>query len=449
MDVMQQVSTMRAHVYSGATRPYAKRQATLKNLELLLKEHQSELEAALTADLGKSSYESYLSEIAQVYSELNYAQRHLKRWMRAKRVRPSLAQIPARCRVYAEPLGVVLIIAPWNYPLLLALSPLISALAAGNAVVLKLSQQTPKVSALLKKLLSGSFDSTLLTVVDSRTSLLTVRYDYIFFTGSSEVGKQVMAAAAEYLTPVTLELGGKSPAIVDQSADLALAAKRIAFGKLLNAGQTCIAPDYLLVHSAVKDAFVVELHNAFKAALGSRPLTEPSYPTMISEAKVTKLFSALKGTELLFGGTSQGKRIEPTLFQCEIDHPLMQEEIFGPLLPLLIFDGKEELLAFLQGREKPLALYLFTRDRAFEKQVLTHLSFGGGVVNDTILQIANPRLPFGGVGNSGHGSYHGRYGFETFSHRKSVVKKGPWFDLPLRYHPYSQRSFKWLQRLLR
>ena len=446
------VETQRAYYLSGATRSYEFRRQQLRKLLETLSEHIGDMEAALYQDLHKSAHESYMSEISLILEELRYHLKHLRRWMRPERVFPSLGQMPSSVKVYREPRGVVLIMSPWNYPLLLTLSPLIGALSAGNCAVVKPSAYSPASSALIKDLLERVFPPEYVHIVqggrEENTALLKERFDHIFFTGSTAVGKVVMRSASEYLTPVTLELGGKSPAIIDASADIASAARKIVFGKIINAGQTCIAPDHLYVDRRVADKLIAAIRKELETALGSDPLSYEDYPSIINRKQFDRLQSLLSDQKIIHGGRCEFPSIEPTLLYPSPDAPVMETEIFGPILPVITFDTIQEVIDTLKNQEKPLALYLFTQDAAVKKRVITSLSYGGGCINDTVIHIASNRTPFGGVGMSGMGSYHGRRSFLTFSHEKTIVDKWALFDLPVRYHPYTEGKKKLLRRLL-
>lgn len=446
------VETQRAYYLSGATRSYEFRRQQLRKLLETLSEHLGDMEAALYQDLHKSAHESYMSEISLILEELRYHLKHLRRWMRPERVFPSLGQMPSSVKVYREPRGVVLIMSPWNYPLLLTLSPLIGALSAGNCAVVKPSAYSPASSALIKDLLERVFSPEYVHIVqggrEENTALLKERFDHIFFTGSTAVGKVVMRSASEYLTPVTLELGGKSPAIIDASADIASAARKIVFGKIINAGQTCIAPDHLYVDRRVADKLIAAIRKELETALGSDPLSYEDYPSIINRKQFDRLQSLLSDQKIIHGGRCEFPSIEPTLLYPSPDAPVMETEIFGPILPVITFDTIQEVIDTLKNQEKPLALYLFTQDAAVKKRVITSLSYGGGCINDTVIHIASNRTPFGGVGMSGMGSYHGRRSFLTFSHEKTIVDKWALFDLPVRYHPYTEGKKKLLRRLL-
>ena len=444
----------RAYFESGRTLPVSARIQALEGLERAILNHEEELYRALKADLGKSRTESYLCEVGLTLSELRYVKKHVRAWSRKKWILPSPAQLPGRCFTMPEPYGVVLILSPWNYPVLLTLEPLIGALAAGNCAVVKPSAYSPRVSAVLAELLSSAFPPEHVCTVEGgrreNQALLEQKFDYIFFTGSPAVGREVMARAAAHLTPVTLELGGKSPCIVDKTADWKLAARRIVFGKFLNCGQTCVAPDYLLVERPVKEKLVEEMAREITCMYGVRPLDSPDYGRIVNEKHFARLSRLLEGTHPAVGGEAdpEGLRIAPTLLDgVSGEEPVMQEEIFGPILPILTVDSMEEAVAFVRKRPRPLALYLFTRSRETEKRVLTALSFGGGCVNDTVLHLASSRLPFGGVGNSGMGSYHGRESFSTFSHRKSILKTPGRPSVPLRAPPDTPGKARWIRRL--
>lgn len=442
MNIEQIVSSQRDYFRSGATLPLSARRKSLDRLRQAILARQDEISAALKSDLNKSPFETYMCETGMVLSEIGYARRNLSDWTRDRRVPTPIAISPGSSVIHPEPYGVALIMAPWNYPLMLSLAPLAAALAAGNCVVLKPSAYAPAASAVLARLIAGAFDPRHVAVVEGgRTenqALLEQKFDYIFFTGSPAVGREVMAKAAAHLTPVTLELGGKSPVIVDRTADIKLAAKRVAFGKFLNAGQTCVAPDYALVHEAVKDRLVSEIAKCVQAFFGPDPLSCPDYVKMVNDRHYQRVRGLCAGEHILLGGQAREGRIAPTLLDGVTgDSPVMREEIFGPVLPILTFTDLDEAIAFVNGRPRPLALYLFTRSRASQRRVLREVTFGGGCVNDTILHLATPHLPFGGVGESGMGRYHGKAGFDTFTHYKSILRRGR-LDMPVRYHPYTR-----------
>ena len=444
----------RAHFFSGRTLPVQARIQALDRLEQAILDHEEDLYRALQADLGKSRMEAFLCEISLTLSELRYVRRHVKGWSRRRPVLPSLAQFPGRCSVLPEPYGVVLILSPWNYPVLLTLEPLIGALAAGNCAVVKPSAYSPHTSAVLAALIGGALPPEHAAVVEGgrqeNQCLLEQSFDYIFFTGSVAVGREVMTKAAAHLTPVTLELGGKSPCIVDETADLTVAARRIVFGKFLNCGQTCVAPDYVLVSRSVKEKFLSEISREIGRMYGPDPLRNPGYGKIINQKHFTRLASLLDREKVVVGGSCDPERlrIAPTvLVDVPEDSPVLEEEIFGPILPVLLYRSLPELVEAQRQKPRPLALYLFTRSRSVERAVLEALPFGGGCVNDTILHLASSRLPFGGVGNSGMGACHGKAGFDAFTHEKSVLKKGR-LDIPVRYPPYGKKHLGILKKLM-
>jgi aldehyde dehydrogenase (NAD+) len=406
--------------------------------------------------MNKSSFESYMTEVGMTLGELSYVIKHLRSWVKTEKVVSPLAQFHSKSFVVTEPYGVTLVMSPWNFPLLLCLEPLVGAIAAGNCCVLKPSAYSPATSTLIFDLIKETFIPEYVTVIEggreANSTLLEQRFDYIFFTGGVTVGKIVMEKASKNLTPVTLELGGKSPCIVDETANLNLAAKRLVFGKYLNGGQTCIAPDYLLVQASVKEEFLQYVSKWIVQMFGEKPLENPDYPKMINKKHYDRVMNLIKGEDILVGGKGNEDtlHIVPTvLHNITGDSPIMQEEIFGPVLPVLTFHTIEEAESFVQLREKPLALYLFTTDRQVEKRILNNVSFGGGCINDTIIHIATSRMGFGGVGGSGMGSYHGRLSFETFSHKKSIVKKYNWIDLAIRYQPYNETKSKFIRMFLK
>ena len=454
MEIQELAAQQRTYFNTGATRTAAFRRQALERLRAALLEHEEELNAALLADLNKAPAESYFTETGMVLEELRFQLKHLEKWARPRRVITPLAQFPSRGERLPEPYGCVLIMAPWNYPVQLCLTPLVGAIAAGNCAVVKPSAYAPASSAAIARLLGEIFPPEFVAVVEGgrgeNRALLEQKFDYIFFTGSPAVGREVMAAGAKNLTPVTLELGGKSPVIVDSTADIPLAARRIAFGKVLNAGQTCVAPDYLLLHRSVKDAFVREYRRALEEFFPGGDYGE--LPCIVNEKHFRRASRLLAGQRVLIGGETDTTRrfIAPTLLdETDPAAPVMQEEIFAPILPMLCWQEREEAVRFVQSRPKPLALYLFTRDKEMERAVFDRCSFGGGCLNDTIVHLACSGLPFGGVGNSGMGSYHGKQSFDTFTHYRSVLKKANWLDLPMRYHPYSGEKLRWIKRFLK
>ncbi|MGG3840697.1 aldehyde dehydrogenase [Paenibacillus thiaminolyticus] len=439
----------------GRTRDVKERRAALIRLADRVRGMEQDITAALRQDLGKSASEAYMTEIGIVLEEARLAARRVSRWAKPRRAKTALTHLGSRGMIVPEPYGSALIIAPWNYPFQLALAPLIGAIAAGNTAVLKPSELTPHTGAVLERLVRETFDPGHVTVVqgDAETArqLLAWPFDYIFFTGSVPVGKLVMEAAASRLIPVTLELGGKSPCIVHHDADMKLAARRIAFGKWTNAGQTCVAPDYVYVHQSRRDELIRELERTVGQFFGPRPLDSEEYASIVSERHWERLHGFLDNGRIAFGGESDRKRLRlaPTVMtEADWSSPVMQEEIFGPILPILTYESYEDAEQAILDRPKPLALYLFTADRALQQRVVRQLSFGGGCINDTLMHLATPYLPFGGVGESGIGSYHGVHSFNTFSHRKSVLYQTTAFDFSFRY-PDAARRLNVIKRLFR
>ncbi len=454
MNIKSLVALQREYFESGATRSMEFRMNALKNLQRAVKDNEALIEAAMKSDLNKTAFESYMTETGLVLEEIRYHLKHLSSWMKNRKVKTPLAQFHAKSFIAPEPYGVTLIMSPWNYPLQLCLVPLIGAISGGNCAIIKPSAYAPATSKVIKKLISENFSSKYLAVVEGgreeNNALLEEPFDYIFFTGSVEVGKIVMAAASQNLTPVTLELGGKSPVIVDETANLKLAAKRIAFGKVLNAGQTCVEPDYLLIHQSVKDQFLEEYKRALTEFFPGGDMSE--MPAIISDKHFQRVTRLMKGEKAIIGGGFDEARrlIEPTVLdEVTKDSPIMQEEIFGPVLPLMTYTNLSDCIRFIRSNPKPLAFYLFTSSKAVEKKMLDSCSFGGGCINDTIIHIANSRMGFGGVGYSGVGSYHGKLSFDTFTHYRSMVKKYTWIDLPVRYHPYKESHFRLLRKLMK
>lgn len=456
MSIENTVNYQRILYNSKITRPLAFRLYALKSLKEAIIKNESKILAALQKDLQKSSFEGYMTEVGMVLDELSYVINNLSKWARVKGVRTPIAHFSAKSFIMPEPYGVILIMSPWNYPFQLALTPLIGAIAAGNCCVLKPSAYAPATSQVVCDLLKQVFDQQHVSVVQGgrqeNQSLLEQKFDYIFFTGSIAVGKIVMKAAAENLTPVTLELGGKSPCIVDKTANLKLAAKRLVFGKLLNAGQTCVAPDYLLVHEDIKDKLLENIKACVNEFLGKEPLLNPDYPKTINERHFQRLIALMEHETIIMGGKSdpQTLKIELTLLDnCTFASKIMQEEIFGPIFPIITFRNHEKMIRDINSGAKPLALYLFAQDTKLENMVLTGIAFGGGCINDTIIHLANTRLPFGGVGESGMGGYHGKKSFDTFTHYKSIIKRSYSVDLDMRYHPYTEKKFASIRKFLK
>ncbi len=452
MEIEQLIKKQRAYFATGKTKNVSYRIAALQALKRAVQNHEQEINEALKKDLGKSGMESYMCETGMVLSELTHLIGHVKRYARERRVPTPIAQFHAKSFTSPEPYGVTLVMSPWNYPLMLALEPAAGAIAAGNCVIIKPSAYAPATSEIIAKIIAECFAPHFVAVVQGgraeNESLLEQRFDFIFFTGSVAVGRLVMEKASRYLTPVCLELGGKSPCIVDKTANIKRAAQRIVFGKYLNLGQTCVAPDYLFVQEEVKEQLLSEIEKCIRRQFGSDPLSNPDYGHIVNEKHFRRLLGLMQGESVRFGGrTDEGSlRIEPTILDnVSPASPIMQEEIFGPLLPVLTFHELSEVITYVNRHEKPLALYLFTRSRKAEKSILKHCSFGGGCINDTIIHSATSSMGFGGVGNSGMGSYHGKDSFELFSHRRSIVKKYNWIDMPIRYQPYAG----WKQALLK
>lgn len=441
---------------SKATLDLRFRMKYLKALHAAITAHEADIAAALKTDLGKSYEEAFMCEIGLTLSELSYQMSHIKRWSKPKKHSTNLVNFGGRSYTVHDPYGVVLVMAPWNYPFMLSLDPLIGAVAAGNTCVLKPSAYAPETSKILGTLIEEVFPPEYVTVVQGgrqeNAALLEQRFDYIFFTGGVSVGKLVMEKAATNLTPVTLELGGKSPCIVEESADVAMAAKRIAFGKYLNCGQTCVAPDYVLIHESLLDKFTICIAREIENMYGSNPLSNPSYGKIVNHKHYERLVGLLSSGPLVYGGRHREEtlQIEPSvLTRVDPSSPIMQEEIFGPILPILTYQDFDEVVDFVHSRPKPLASYLFTRKRSMVKRWQKEISFGGGCINDTIMHLTTTEMGFGGVGDSGMGSYHGRKSFETFTHEKSILKKSSWLDMPIRYQPYPKSLLKILKMVLK
>lgn len=455
-EIQALLRAQRDYYHSGATLPIKARIAALKALQTRIREGQEEILSVLKQDLGKSSFEGYMCEVGMALDEIRYVLKRLKKWAKPRRVKTPLAQFAAKSYRLPTPRGNVLILSPWNYPFLLTIDPLVDALAAGNTAIVKPSAYSPATSALLAKMLGECFPKEYVAVVTGgraeNTCLLEQKFDFIFFTGSQAVGKEVMRRAAEHLTPVALELGGKSPCIVDETAKISLAAKRIVFGKFLNCGQTCVAPDYVLCHSSVKAALIEAIQREIKAQFGEKPLENPKYGKIVSGKHFTRLTGLIDPQKVVCGGETDedAERIAPTVMDgVTWSDKVMGEEIFGPILPVLTFEDFNEVYELLQDKQKPLALYLFTEDKKRAKEGMKRLSFGGGCINDTIIHLATSEMGFGGVGESGMGEYHGKAGFELFSHTKSIVDKKTWLDLKMRYQPYKESNEKLVRRFLK
>ena len=455
-EIKDLVTRQRSYFQSGATLPVSARLAALRRLYDAISSHEKEIRRALQKDLGKSGFESYMCETGMVLEEISYMLKHTRKFAREQRVHTPLAQFCSRSYKKPSPYGVTLIMSPWNYPFMLTLSPLADALAAGNTAVVKPSAYSPYTSEVLLSILTECFDPKYVAVVTGgraeNTCLLREHFDYIFFTGSQAVGKEVMRSAAEHLTPVTLELGGKSPCIVDQTADIRLAARRIVFGKYLNCGQTCVAPDYVYCHRSVKDQLIKEVQKQIRRQYGKQPLHSSDYGKIINEKHFNRILGLIDEKKVVHGGGSDRStlRIEPTVMDnVTFSDAVMQEEIFGPVMPILVFDSLDEVIRRINSMPHPLALYIFTSDKKTARKVTARCSFGGGCINDTIIHLATSEMGFGGFGESGMGAYHGKTGFDTFTHYKSIVDKKTWIDLPMRYQPYRKGAEKLVRFFLK
>lgn len=445
MKIEQILEMQRNYFNSGATLPVDFRISMLKKLYAAVKKYEHEIEAALTEDLGKSDFEGFMCETGIVLSEISYMIRHTKKFASRHRVHTPLAQFASHSYKQPSPYGNTLIMSPWNYPFLLTIDPLADAIAAGNTAVVKPSAYSPATSALVAKIIEESFSPEYIAVVTGgrkeNSELLNQKFDFVFFTGGQNVGREVLRHTAETLTPAVLELGGKSPCVIDSTAKLKLAAKRIVFGKYLNCGQTCVAPDYVLCHSSVKDQLVKEICTQITTQYSSEPLHNPDCGKIINEKHFHRILGLIDSAKVVLGGESDEStlQIAPTVMDnVSWDDAVMQEEIFGPVLPVLTFDSYDELYRIMSSKPKPLAFYFFAEDKQRIREVTERCSYGGGCVNDTIIHLATSEMGFGGVGESGMGSYHGKAGFDAFSHTKSIVDKKTWIDLPMRYQPYKK-----------
>ena len=455
-EIRQIVENQRTYFYTGATLPLSHRIEALKKIQSYILTHEAEIGKAIRKDLGKSDFESYMCETGLVLSEITYMLKHIRSFAKEKNVLTPLAQFHSRSFKKPSPYGVALIMSPWNYPFLLTIDPLIDALAAGNTVVLKPSAYSPYTSAVIQSMIEECFDTRYVAVITGgraeNTCLLNEHFDYIFFTGSQTVGKEVMRHAAAHLTPVTLELGGKSPCIVEESANIKLAARRIVFGKYLNCGQTCVAPDYIYCDRKIKDQLLAEIKRQIKRQFRSEPLTNKNYGKIINEKHFDRITKLIDSSKVVFGGKCDHTtlKIEPTVMDhVTFDDAVMQEEIFGPILPILTYDSLDQAIHKINSMPHPLALYVFTSDKTAARKVTARCGFGGGCINDTIIHLATSEMGFGGFGESGMGSYHGKDGFRTFSHYKSIVDKKTWLDLPMRYQPYRNVNEKLIHLFLK
>jgi aldehyde dehydrogenase (NAD+) len=455
MTISSLAADLRKDIHERGNPDFKTRQKRLRSLRESIKKNEAAIISALRQDLGKSHFESYATEVGFILEELNFVLKNFENWLEPQKVRTPLSLFPGKSVIFHEPYGAVLIISPWNYPFQLCFSPLIGALAAGNRVVLKPSELAPETARIIALIIAEVFHRTEVTVllggIEETEILLSQNWDYIFFTGSTRVGKIIMKAAAENLTPLTLELGGKSPLLIDKSADLELAAKRCAWGKFINAGQTCVAPDYVLIPKELEMSFLDKMKRHLELFYGPSAFNSPDYPRIINKRHLDRLRDLINPAQVYLGGQidEEKNRLSPTILRnVSWSDEIMEDEIFGPILPVLTYENFQDALRKVVERPKPLALYLFSQNTQTQKQVLDMIPFGGGCINDTILHLANPNLPFGGVGPSGMGSYHGKKTCQTFSHQKSIFIQRKWVDIPVRYPPYKNK-LRWLKLFLR
>lgn len=453
MNIEQLVAKQKKSFNQGITRSFESRKECLETLRRHVSENEKELCDAIRDDFGKPYFESFSTEIYTVLHEIDFHLKNLQKWMEPDSVGGPMVSFPSKSLIYKQPFGTVLVIGAWNYPIHLTLMPLIGAISGGNTAVLKPSEIAPNTSSILASLIDRYFSKDVLAVVegaiDTTTELLNQPFDKIFFTGSSRVGKIVMKAAAEQLIPVTLELGGKSPAIIHHDADIGVSAKRIWWGKTINAGQTCVAPDFVAVHESVRDEFIDQSKKVLSEFFEDDYQTGENYTKIVNESHFDRLQNLLDKSEVIFGGITNKEHrfIEPTIIEADWNSEIMQDEIFGPLMPIITYTESDELVEKLRDKPSPLALYLFTKNAGFEEQIINQVPFGGGCVNETVQHLGNPNLPFGGVGNSGMGSYHGKYSFDTFSRNQSVMKKPFWPDPDFRYPPYDEMIVSWFKKI--
>lgn len=454
MDINKLVMLQRQYYNTGKTRDISFRLEKLKRLKSVVLENEEKILLALKKDLNKSNFEGFMTEVGMFYSELDFAIKNIRKWGKTKRVKSSMVNFPSVSKIIPQPYGVTLIMSPWNYPFQLALIPLVWSVAAGNCVILKTSEYSVSTSGIVKEIIKKIFSKEYVAVVqggqEESEKLLLERFDYIFFTGSTNVGKIVMKSASEYLTPTTLELGGKSPCIILKDADIDLTAKRLTWGKLINAGQTCVAPDYVLVHEDRKDELIEKIKYYIIKYFGDNPCNNEQFPKIMNERHFNRIVSLIDIDKVVYGGdyNNEKLKIEPTIVNdVTWDDNIMKEEIFGPIFPILIYKDLDEVVQEIIQRPNPLALYIFTKDKKLENKILEMIPAGGCCINDTITHIATNYLPFGGVGESGMGSYHGKAGFDTFTHYKSVLKKLK-LDIPIRYAPYNDKLIKILKKIM-
>jgi aldehyde dehydrogenase (NAD+) len=456
MNLTTVAQTLRDTIHKDGNLPPAFRKHKLQELKKVISIHELEIINALKSDLGKSAFETYATEIGFILEEISYTLKHIDEWTKVKKVKTPLTLFPGKSYIHPEPYGVVMIISPWNYPFQLCLSPLIGAFAAGNRVVVKPSEFAPEISKVIHKILGQVFTHNEVVVVEGgleeTQALLKQKFDYIFFTGSTGVGKIMMKAAAEHLTPVTLELGGKSPCLIEESANLDIAAKRVAWGKFLNAGQTCVAPDYVMIPRKLQDSFIEKVQGHLKTFYGDNVKASTDYPRIVNNKHFDRLNALIMDHKIAIGGEKNREEnyLAPTLLKdVDFSDRVMEDEIFGPILPLIPYDRLEDAIKNILQYPKPLAFYVFSEDPQKQKDIISRIPFGGGCVNDTVIHLANPNLPFGGVGTSGIGSYHGQKSFDTFTHYKSLYQQGSVVDIPLRYPPYNEKKLNWLKFFLR
>ena len=454
-EIIKKIELLKENFKVSPLKNYKNRIKALKKLKKNIVEMQDEICESLKLDLNKSKEEAYMSEIGLVLSEINYMVKHLRKFAKPKKVYTPISQFPSKSYRIPSPYGVVLIISPWNYPFMLSIEPMVDAISAGNSIVLKPSKTSGNVQKVIEKLIKKTFsEKEVLVIMGGREKsdfLLDLDFDYIFFTGSTRIGKTIMQKASEHFTPVTLELGGKSPCIVDETANLELSARRIVFGKFLNAGQTCVAPDYIYCHKNIKEKLIEELKKQIIKQYTENPLQNENFPKIINEKQFDKLAHLQNVSNIVFGGKNDKStlKIEPTIMDATFEDEIMQEEIFGPILPILTFESNEEAINKLQTLNKPLAFYVFSSSKKNQNLFVNTCEFGGGCINDTIIHLATPHLAFGGLKQSGIGGYHGKVGFDTFSHYKSVLNKKTWLDLPMRYQPITKAKDKLIKMFLK
>ena len=453
MDVNQLFERQTQFFNTGKTKSYDFRRNALLRLKSSMKKHEEDLYVALKEDLNKSRQEAYMTEIGLVYEDISFVLKHLKKWMKRKRVKSSLAMFPSKCYIYSEPYGRTLVMSPWNYPVLLTLQPVVGAIEGGNTCIIRPSSQPPHVAEVMADIIKDAFSEEYVTVVlggrDLADQLFELDFDLIFFTGSPRVGKKVLRCASEHLTPCVLELGGKSPCIVTRNANLKLAARRIVFGKTINSGQTCVAPDYLCVDSKVKDELIKLIEEEVKLQFPKGMLEDDSYPKIISKKAHDRLTGIIGEEKVIFGGKSTEDRIELTLTDATFESKSMEDEIFGPILPVITYDNLDELVKIINSHMTPLSCYIYTDDKNEERKLIHDIPYGGGCVNDCLVHLSTSSLPFGGMKQSGMGQYHGKKSFDTFTHNKSVLKHANWLDINFRYHPFTDTKLTWIRRFIK